>query len=322
MIKKIHQKIRQREKLKSFFVCVLLTIVVWFVQTMSDMYVYERDYGITFVGYNDKLYTYMDADSTISISVKSTGFQFLSTFWSDDDKISIDISNTIPYESNGTFVYAFSLRDNKETIKNQVPFLKQKESQILNDTARLILTKLTQKKVRVALGEIDFLFEPQFGLYGSPKLYPDSVEIYGSEKELSNIVEVKTKTKTIESINRTDYYDLELQSPANTNVKLSDNKVKIHIPVERYTEKRLVLPIKLQTEDSTTQVRLYPETVELVLDVAIKDYKKITSEMFDIKVQYDKDVPQSLLNVMPEKYPSNIKIKEIIPEQVQYVIIK
>ena len=117
MIKKIHQKIRQREKLKSFFVCVLLTIVVWFVQTMSDMYVYERNYGITFVGYNDKLYTYMDADSTISISVKSTGFQFLSTFWSDDDKISIDISNTIPYESNGTFVYAFSLRDDKTDSK-------------------------------------------------------------------------------------------------------------------------------------------------------------------------------------------------------------
>ena len=203
----------------------------------------------------------MDADSTISISVKSTGFQFLSTFWSDDDKISIDISNTIPYESNGTFVYAFSLRDNKETIKNQVPFLKQKESQILNDTARLILTKLTQKKVRVALGEIDFLFEPQFGLYGSPKLYPDSVEIYGSEKELSNIVEVKTKTKTIESINRTDYYDLELQSPANTNVKLSDNKVKIHIPVERYTEKRLVLPHRaptLQFRDIALPALYYP----------------------------------------------------------------
>ena len=164
--------------------------------------------------------------STISISVKSTGFQFLSTFLSDDNKISIDISNTIPYESNGAFVYAFSLRDNKETIKNQVPFLKQKESQILNDTARLILTKLTQKKVRVALGKIDFLFEPQFGLYGSPKLYPDSVEIYGSEKELSNIVEVKTKTKKYNVILKT-----------NKNKAIKNTKVYLKVNGKTYVAK-------------------------------------------------------------------------------------
>ena len=44
--------------------------------------------------------------------------------------------------------------------------------------------------------------------------------------------------------------------------------------------------------------------------------------MFDITLQYDKKMPQSLLNVTVEKYPCNIKIKEIKPKQVQYVIIK
>ncbi|MBR3938452.1 MAG: hypothetical protein IKJ67_00560 [Bacteroidales bacterium] len=320
MIKKIHQKIKQKDKLKSFFVCVILTIVVWFVQTMSDIYVYEKAYNVTFVGYNDKMYTYIDADSTISVSVKSTGFQYLSTLWRNSGEIIIDVSAIVPYESNGNIVYPFSLRDNKEIVKKQIPFLKQKETQILSDTARLILTKLTQKKVRIVLNDVDFLFKPQFGLYGNPKLQPDSIDVYGSKKELENIVEIKTKTKMIENISKTNFYDLELQKP--TNVNLSADVVKIHIPVERYTEKRLIMPINFQTEDSTMQVRLYPENVELILDVAMKDYKKIMPEMFDITLQYDKKMPQSLLNVTVEKYPCNIKIKEIKPKQVQYVIIK
>ena len=324
MIKKIHQKIKQKEKVVTFLICVACTIVLWFVQTMSDTYVYEKTYPVRYSGYNKNMYTYIKSDSVLSVSMRSTGFQYLYSVWIRSNKtIDIDVNNCASYSNEENLVYSFSLRDNKD-IKNQITSSRKIETNFMIDSISLVLSPLAHKKVKIQLVDVDFLFDTQYELYGTPSLHPDSVEVYGSESDLKNITHVNTKGRKIKNINKTDYYNLDLCSPTNYggDIRLSTDKVKIYLPVEKHTEKRLVLPVNIPKMDSTTQVRLYPETVELLLDVAVKDYKKITAEQFDITVKYNKNSPHSLLDVVLAEYPSNVKIKKITPEQIQYVIIK
>jgi hypothetical protein len=92
--------------------------------------------------------------------------------------------------------------------------------------------------------------------------------------------------------------------------------------VERYTELSVLVPIKFYSSDSLVDVRLYPESVEVLVDVALKDYKSIKPHMFTASVEYTGDVSQDLLSVGLSKFPSTVRIKKVIPEQVQYVIIK
>ena len=84
----------------------------------------------------------------------------------------------------------------------------------------------------------------------------------------------------------------------------------------------VVVPLDFKAQDTSLQVRLYPESAEILLDVALKDYKTINEDMFAAEVRYDGDVTKNMLPVQISKFPSNVRIKKIKPEQIQYVIIK
>lgn len=324
MIKKIRLKITQKEKIKPFLGCLLITVVFWMVQTLSDTYEYEKLYPIEFSGYDKQKYSFIMADTVINLSVKSTGFQYITGLFDKKEKITFDVNNENYYETGENRVYALSLRDNKDAIREQIIFLRQKEMQFHTDTVRIVLAQRTAKKIKLEVENVDFLFEPQYGLYGKPKITPDSIEIYGSEKSLEKITKIETARQTIRKINKTGFYNLKLKSPADKypDVQLSTNYVKIHLPIEKYTEMSVVVPLDLKAQDTSLQVRLYPESAEILLDVALKDYKTINEDMFAAEVRYDGDVTKNMLPVQISKFPSNVRIKKIKPEQIQYVIIK
>lgn len=324
MIKKIRLKITQKEKIKPFLGCLLITVVFWMVQTLSDTYEYEKLYPIEFSGYDKQKYSFIMADTVINLSVKSTGFQYITGLFDRNGKIIFDVNNENYYETAGNRVYALSLKDNKDAIKDQIVFLRQKEMQFQTDTVRMLLARRAAKRVKLEVENVDFLFEPQYGLYGKPTITPDSIGIYGSEKSLEKITKIETARQTIRKINKTGFYNLKLKSPADKypDVQLSTDYVRIHLPVEKYTEMRVVVPLDFKAQDTPLQVRLYPESVEILLDVALKDYKTINEDMFAAEVRYDGDVTKNMLPVQISKFPSNVRIKKIKPEQIQYVIIK
>ena len=324
MIKKIRLKITQKEKIKPFLGCLLITVVFWMVQTLSDTYEYEKVYPIEFSGYDRQKFSFLMADTIINVSVKSTGFQYITGLFDRNGKIIFDVNNENYYETAGNRVYALSLKDNKDAIKDQIVFLRQKEMQFQTDTVRMLLARRAAKRVKLEVENVDFLFEPQYGLYGKPTITPDSIGIYGSEKSLENITKIETVRQTIRKINKTGFYNLKLKSPTDKypDVQLSTDYVRIHLPVEKYTEMRVVVPLDFKAQDTPLQVRLYPESVEILLDVALKDYKTINEDMFAAEVQYDGDATKNVLPVQLSKFPSNVRIKKIKPEQIQYVIIK
>ena len=324
MIKKIRLKITQKEKIKPFLMCLFITIVFWMVQTLSDTYEYEKIYPIEFNGYDTQKFAFIFSDTAMVVSVKSTGFQYFSDLFTKNGKINFEVADNDYYESKGNRVYAISLKDNKDRIREQIAFLRQKETQFPIDTIRLVLAKRATKKVKPIVKDVTFEFAPQYGLYGHPMIYPDSIEIYGSEKTLENITFIPTRKQIVKNISNTGLYKLRLQSLLEKypDLQLSTEYINIHLPIEKYTEMTMTIPLNFKTEDTSMHARLYPENVEVVLDVALKDYKNITKEMFEAEVIYDNDVTKSMLPVLLSRFPSNVRVKQIKPEQVQYVIIK
>lgn len=324
MIKKIRLKISQKDKVKSFLFCLFFTVVLWLAQTMSDTYVYERIYPIKFTGYNTQKYSLVMCDTLLPVSVKSTGFQYLYGMLERKKTINFDISESNYYISDGNFVYALPMRDNKDEVKEQISFLHQKELGFLIDTAKIVLTPRTIKKVKPVLKDVIFSFAPQYALYGEASLHPDSIEVYGSEASLKDIDCVETKAQTISNINKSGMYVLELDNSKNKHldVTMATETLNIYLPVEKYTETTVTLPLKFVSADTTVQARLYPENIELVVDVALKDYKNINSTMFEVEVNYDENTDKQTLPVIVSKFPSVVKIRKINPQQVQYVIIK
>ncbi len=317
-------KFLQKNRLRPFLVCLLFTIILWIAQTMSDTYVYEDVYPLKFTGYDTLKYATTYTDSLLPISVKSTGFQlFYKKIAHKNPNVAIDIASLIPSQKKNININ-LATKNYKTQILEQLSFLNGKETHFLTDTIRISITERCSKKIKPTLTDISFSFAPQYGLYGSPTISPDSITLYGSQHSLDNITSIPTKSKIIKNVKKTGFYELELDPlwKQYSDLTVSSEKIKIYLPIERYTETSVIVPIQFRANDTSIHARLYPEKVEVVLDIAMKDYKKINPNMFLAEVVYDKEISQNILPVFLSHFPSFVRIKKINPENVQFVIIK
>lgn len=320
-------KNHQKKEIKAFGICIFLTIIIWLTRTMSDTYVYEQSYPLEFTGYNKEKYALVHDNIMVPMKLKSTGFQYLYSLVADRNaKILLDVEKVVDEAELGA-LKAISLRSCKHDICKELSFVSKKEIEFLTDTVRFSVAKRQSRKIKPSLKDVTFSFAPQCGVYGNVELTPDSVIVYGSSESLKKITDVKIKPCDISNISESNSYELELEPlseiyPDLPDLFYSSDKVKIHVPVERYTELSVLVPIKFYSSDSLVDVRLYPESVEVLVDVALKDYKSIKPQMFTASVEYTGDLTRDALSVGLSKFPSTVRIKKVIPEQVQYVIIK
>jgi hypothetical protein len=101
-------------------------------------------------------------------------------------------------------------------------------------------------------------------------------------------------------------------------------QVRLIIPVEKFTESEINVPITQRNNTSNLRLKLFPETVKITYLVALNDYKKVDADMFScfVYVSEAKENSGKKLQVTAGTYPKFIKIIRIQPSEVDYLILK
>jgi hypothetical protein len=102
------------------------------------------------------------------------------------------------------------------------------------------------------------------------------------------------------------------------------NKVKVTIPVEKYTEKILNIPIDAENAPDNYDIKTFPGYVTLSCWVSISNYDNLKPYMFRASVDYKTLVEsnQNKLKVNLTKIPPNIQNVRFHPKSVDYIIEK
>ena len=103
----------------------------------------------------------------------------------------------------------------------------------------------------------------------------------------------------------------------NSHFSLSADSVEIFIPVEKFTEGEVQIPVSFLSE--MNNIKLFPEIVTVTYIVALKDYQKVNKDLFIIQL-----IPgtQTNKNIELIHHPSFVKVIKIEPQHIDYIILK
>lgn len=308
--------IARNHNVRLFLMCLLVTMVLWMILTLSVSRSKRYTCPVKYVGYGQREYVLL-ADSTLTFDIECSGFEHLHTlFWKRSPEINIDLRN---HKGKSLCVKDFS-----EQILAQLDFPEGRSITFLSDSLRLNFRKRLSKKVKVDISHMKLSFAEQYGIYGVPKVTPDSIVFYGNPESLKDLNSAHVVDTQLSGLKENGLFELPLRPDWKrfTDIYPSRESVKVFVNVERQTELRFNVPLDFQCEDTSVHAKLYPSSVVVTSRVAMRDYKSISSESFKAAVRYNVDEKKDTLAVFISEFPQYVHISKVEPKNVRYLIIK
>lgn len=262
------------------------------------------------------------SDSVITLRLYARGFRLFSLkYLTSRPVVRIDLQNTKLHKSRYTYSSYILTEPLVQKINKDLRLENAIES-IFPDTLSFVLENIISKKVPV-IPKVSLTFAKQYQQYGNLQLKPDSVIIRGMPSSIDTIHKVFTMEKELLELNKSSSLSLDIIRPIKSkSFSISSDTVNIFIPVEKFTEASIEVPIKLANEE-VTKIKLFPEKVNIKYLVALKDFDKINQEMFDAVADINQaQINSRTLNVKLERHPSFIRIKQVTPSKVEFIILK
>ena len=301
---------------RAFWIILLITFAVSVGNKLSEHQDYPFQLRIRWEGYDTARYAVVHADTLLPITINSNGFLAIKHHYKAP-KVQYVI------HAQGDTVVVVNKALLNDAI-GQLQFVGVHGISSGVDHLTLKITPRAAKPFRPQLRDVKFLFERQHGLSGQPVLVPDTVWLFGSPKSLAKIDGLHTLPATLEALSDTLICTLPLDPvwQAYPDLRVSTPEVRILIPVERFSEKTISVPVRFLTHDEHIRTRLYPDRVDVTFWVSEQNYDRLLPDMVQAVVEYDAADAQPTLPVRITTFPTFAHIKSVTPSQLKYVVIQ
>lgn len=311
---------RINKNINIFIICLFISICAWILIKLSKEYTTDINFKVNLINipYNKVCVTHFD--STITATVKAQGIKILYNQWFQKEAtININIKNlfkTIPNKRNYQIVTAKYIQDIEKQLQSKFKILS-----LQPDTLYLNIEKAYRKTVPIT---IKCEIEParQYGVYGNISIKPDSIYLFGPKKALSKIQYIETEKKSFHNLKENLVSTIFLEIPDNS-IHLSSNQILLMVPVEKFTEEKIDLPIKILNLPSNQRIKVTPEKAKVTYKVALKDYKKINPTNLLVGIDYSKiNRSSNKFKIQILKQPTYLKVTKIAPDKADFILIR
>ncbi len=283
---------------------------------MSDKYTVPFDFTISIIDVPVDKWITETNNHTIRVIVTATGFELLQNNYLKTNRRMLNVSLiTVPYRKQAKNNYYISTQNFIDQMAGNLGIA---ESAIHVDETEIFFNLEGQLSVDIpVIVRTDISFKQQYFQYGSTKVEPEFVKVFGAASVLDTLKAVYTEE--IKLKNAFASFSEIVKLDLNQSVFAAElQEVKVDIYIERFTESSVNIPI---ITPAYSNMKLFPETVKVNYMVAMKDFDQINPNSFTVyadtaglasKVRY---LPLKILNM-----PQNIKISRFDPEKVEYLI--
>lgn len=303
-------------RFRAFIVVLVATAMVWLGLSLSDRSNHPIMVSIKVTGYDAARYAVVDVDDSLLLNIESSGFTAISRSLRRNKVLSVDMSHL-----SGTY-RSVAVADCLRLFSSQLSLDGRDRISCSKDSVRLVLAERRRVPFVPSLRNMEIGFGDHYGLDGLPKLSPDTVWLYGDSLSLLKVRSIDVEPVRIVDLDTTSVYKLAL-SPVweqFRDVYPSHKEIYVTIPVASYAEKTFTLPIHFVGADSSLMVRLYPDTVSMTAWVRQDKFISLNADHFKATAAYAEH--EQLLPVTISSFPDYVRIKSVVPSEIQYVIIK
>jgi hypothetical protein len=306
-----------------FITCFFVSFLFWIMIVLSKEYT-----AYIFVKTNytnlpeDKILTYK-LPSELRLEVNATGFVLVSkTLTNSLQTINIDAT---PPKKNGRYnvgdEFVLQLQSQTSQITEQLDN-SYKIKSVFPDNISFYLASKSQKVVPVKY-HINYNFLSQFSYTDSIHISPKKILLKGPKQILDKINFVDTDSITIDSIkeNVTKTVNFILTDELK-QVKTRTTKGVIYIPVDKFTETEIELPITINTSSVPYNIKTFPVKTKVKFLVTLSKFKSIKPILFSVSANIKNIdlLKANKLNLTLDKYPSYVKNPILSPSEVEFIL--
>ena len=263
-----------------------------------------------------------DVPKELNLNVSGRGYTLLRDVFTASQHPIILRAMSLSYDSINSDSNNFSVqtRSLKEIIQRQLG-TEITLNYITPDTIFYEFSPIERKKVPVE-PNLDIEYASQYMLGSGVTSKPDSIIVSGPHSLTDTIKKVQTVYKKFSKVDKSFSVDFNL-IPI-TGVYFVKKQVAIFVPVEKFTESFIMVPVIVINLPDSMEMKTFPASIKINYIVSLRNYNKVRPQQFRAIVDY-RNINSSInnkLKVTLERQPAFVKSVSFRPKTVDYIIEK
>jgi YbbR domain-containing protein len=306
----------ERRRFSAFFTCLVLAVFAWIFTALSNSYNFTVKEVLSYKNTPQKRAFHSLQPDTVNTTMQGTGWQmFFSKMKNENKVIGVDLRTL----DNKDFVVLSSqlkqINDSKEFDEQVVSFSP--------DTLYFDFSDRAVKKVPVRL-LTGIKYQHQFAQSNDISISPSYVTLNGPGNVIDKIKTWNTDSLILDSVNETIKTRIDFQPVKEGNISIYPKSVEVVIPVDEFTEKTVLIPVKLLNNHNYYKVKLFPQKVKVTFTTSLSKYAETDEDFFEASADLSlwQDNGYNTLPVKLTRVPAYCKIIKIEPQNVDFIIRK
>lgn len=297
-----------------FLLFLLLSASFWLFQTLNITYEQEFTIPIKVNNIPTGVVITSDIPEHITVTIRDKGVTLLNYKYGEGiPSIQFNFENYTNPNGHVSILTSSLLKDLSRklapgsTIESHKP-----------DTIEFYYNHGLHKRVPVSLLQLPRI-ESGYALTET-QLKTDSVTVYASSQLLEKITSAEILPYYLETLSNTTTLKLPIKSVRG--VKFIPDSIEASFHIDRMVEKKITVPIKTEGFPANKILLPIPQEVEITCQVAMNNYRSITSNMFEVTAHFE-DLPTDGTTHCPlrlKTIPEGVSRVRITPKDVEYVI--
>ena len=315
------RKITMNKKLLIFSFFLLLSIIFWFITALSKDYNAEISYPVRYIKMPEDKVLVSDMPDKLLLTVNTQGYTLLRyKLLSRFSPIIFDVNSfrlsSMPGVDPNTVYILTSYAESR--IQSQL----SPDIELLDISPDSLIFRFSGEVRRLVPVRPDYeiTFDKQFMQSGLLELDPDSILVSGPGSIIDTLTVVSTEPQILKNVNKSVEFTAAVIELGK--LEYSHNRVRIRVPVEKFTEASLGIPVICRNLPDSLDIKLFPREIRLTCRVGLSKYDDVSPQSFTVTVDYleiEKNLG-SKLQVQLDNIPEYVQSVNYSPKSVEYII--
>lgn len=300
-----------------FLFFLAISIILWLLVKLKYEYVYTITYNVNLTGVPENKVVTSPDSLTVDIKVKALGYNLIRYKLFKYYKPLSVVVGRIQSKNDKYFIFLPNQFDRLAAQLGSDLTLVE----ISPDTLYFQFSDVVQKSIPVK-PDLKITFSKQFMQAGSYTVKPVRVIAQGPASIIDTLRFAYTQPLVLDGISNN--IDIVLPVKPINGLTFRPETIRIFIPVEKFTEAKVEVPISCINLPDGYDVLLSPRNITITCNVAESKYFTLKPEHFTVMCDYNelRSVSSNKAIVRINKYPDYIGRIQMEPRTVEFVIVK
>ncbi|MDO5607895.1 MAG: hypothetical protein Q4G08_05500 [Capnocytophaga sp.] len=297
------------KNLLTFIYCVFCALFFWTTVKFSKINRKEIPVQVQVVNIPEALSFESENKNYVQVTVRGSAYSLLK-YYLNNPLVTVDYNDLQPIGEG-----MYRIGQNAVTKRQQDAGLDIEKSN--SDTLYLTMHQNYTKKIPVRV-DLNAQFARGYRLNGL-QVMPDTVQVRGFGNEIDTMHAVYVKLPLKQEVNNSFEQTVKLIS--TSQLQYDTNQILVKATVDKFSERIIKAVVRAVNVPSGQQIKLYPETVEILCAGSFDLIKNITSDDIVVEADYaERGGNSGMLSLDIRTEIKGVKITFYKDEEIDYLI--